>query len=242
MAVQYETYETYDTMEKTYDTMETVEPALDSKGTSIILKAIKAQDKTLVLPRRLYCLLSGILTAIVLNLILTALIVVTGIAAKDNLVSTTTANSSATPPQPVLSNSACINYKTLDSADRNVATLEDDSVCSGGNSGCCDQTGSGTISPDWKGNGWYRFMGDAGTKMPDSPVGERRCGSDITSWIAGGHPSFKDFQKEVTRTIHFEWEGKVSWKSLEAKVMHCGDFYVYNLKDISKCNSVYCGQ
>merc|ERR1711934_130660 len=93
MAVQYETYETYDTMEKTYDTMETVEPALDSKGTSIILKAIKAQDKTLVLPRRLFCLLSGILTAIVLNLILTtALIVVTGIAAKDNLESTTTAN------------------------------------------------------------------------------------------------------------------------------------------------------
>ena len=86
-------------------------------------------------------------------------------------------------------------------------------------------------------------MGDAGTKMPDSPVGERRCGSDITSWIAGGHPSFKDFQKEVTRTIHFEWEGKVAWKSFEAKVMHCGDFYVYNLKDIShKCNSVYCGQ
>ena len=85
-------------------------------------------------------------------------------------------------------------------------------------------------------------MGAAGTKMPDSPVGEKRCGSDRTTWIEGGHPSEEDFQKEVTRTIHSQWSGKVSFKSLEAKIMHCGDYYVYNLEDISSCHEVYCGQ
>merc|ERR1712226_1233813 len=129
MAVQYETYETYDTM----DTEETVEPALGSRGASIILKAIKAQDKKLVLPRRLYCLLSGLLAAIVLMLVvLTALTVVIGINRESStnpkdLMTTTTSNSTAATPQPALSNSACLHYKILDSVSRNVATLAADS-------------------------------------------------------------------------------------------------------------------
>ena len=68
-------------------------------------------------------------------------------------------------------------------------------------------------------SGSVRFMGAAGTKMPDSPVGERRCGSHITTWVAGGHPSEEDFQKEVTRTIHLQWNGGYSYKTVEAKIM-----------------------
>ena len=85
-------------------------------------------------------------------------------------------------------------------------------------------------------------MGAAGTKMPDSPVGSGRCGANAASWIAGGHPSEEDFQKEVTRTIHFQWNGGYSYKTVEAKIMHCGDYYVYNLKDTPSCDFVYCGQ
>ena len=32
----------------------------------------------------------------------------------------------------------------------------------------------------------FRLMGAAGTKLPDSPVGESRCGSHLTTWISGG--------------------------------------------------------
>ena len=85
-------------------------------------------------------------------------------------------------------------------------------------------------------------MGGAGTKMPDAPVGDRRCGSHRTSWLVGGHPSKDDFQKEVSRTINFQWNGKVADRSREAKVIHCGDYYVYYLTDLTACRGTYCGQ
>ena len=37
---------------------------------------------------------------------------------------------------------------------------------------CCDYTYL-HCSLDWKGDGWYRFIGEAGEKMPDSPPGYR---------------------------------------------------------------------
>ena len=85
-------------------------------------------------------------------------------------------------------------------------------------------------------------MGAAGTKMPDSPVGEKMCGSHRTGWIEGGHPSKDQFQIEVTRTVNFEYSGKIDNKSNQAKIMHCGDFFVYYLKDTTTCHDVYCGQ
>ena len=88
-----------------------------------------------------------------------------------------------------------------------------------------------------------RFMGAAGTKIPDSPVGERRCGTYRTTWISGGHPSnSSDYQKEVMRTINIEAYGRVSSHTTNALVVNCGDFYVYYLKDAEICNSVYCGE
>ena len=57
------------------------------------------------------------------------------------------------------SHSACIFYKILDSASRNVATLEADSVCKSedNQNPCCDKKGNSKVSPDWKGEGWYRY-------------------------------------------------------------------------------------
>ena len=87
-----------------------------------------------------------------------------------------------------------------------------------------------------------RFKGAAGSKMPDSPVGERMCGSHRTGWIQGGHPNEDQFQKEVTRTVNFQWGGKIDAMTKQAKIMHCGDFFVYYLKDTSSCRDVYCVQ
>ena len=85
-------------------------------------------------------------------------------------------------------------------------------------------------------------MGAAGTKMPDSPVGQKMCGSRGTGSIVGGHPTKDQFQKEVTRTVNFEWGGKTDHHTEQAKIMHCGDFFAYYLKDTSACIHVYCGQ
>ena len=56
--------------------------------------------------------------------------------------------------------SACIYYNILDSVSRNAATLEADSVCKSESNGnpCCDNKGHNSVSPDWKGEGWYRYV------------------------------------------------------------------------------------
>ena len=35
--------------------------------------------------------------------------------------------------------------------------------------------------------GWYRFVGDAGTKMPTKRVPAFRCGTDFPGWLDGAH-------------------------------------------------------
>ena len=87
-------------------------------------------------------------------------------------------------------------------------------------------------------------MGAAGSKIPDSPVGQKRCGTYRTTWISGGHPNNSaDYHKEVMRTINIEAYGRVSSNTTDALVVNCGgDFYVYYLKNAGICNSVYCGE
>ena len=87
-------------------------------------------------------------------------------------------------------------------------------------------------------------MGAAGSKIPDSPVGQKRCGTYRTTWISGGHPNnTADYHKEVMRTINIEAYGRVSSNTTDALVVNCGgDFYVYYLKNAGICNSVYCGE
>ena len=60
--------------------------------------------------------------------------------------------------------SACTYYNVLDSVNRNVATLNNESVCisEGSKMPCCDRSGAQTAgvlkkTPDWKGQGWYRY-------------------------------------------------------------------------------------
>ena len=60
--------------------------------------------------------------------------------------------------------STCTYYNVLDSVNRNVATLNNESVCisEGSKMPCCDRSGAQTAgvlkkTPDWKGQGWYRY-------------------------------------------------------------------------------------
>ena len=40
--------------------------------------------------------------------------------------------------------------------------------------------------------GWYRFVGAAGTKMPTTRVPAYRCGTDWSGWLDGSHPTVED--------------------------------------------------
>ena len=49
--------------------------------------------------------------------------------------------------------------------------------------------------------GWYRFVGAAGTKMPTTRVPAYRCGTDWSGWLDGSHPTVED--GEVPGTVCF---------------------------------------
>ena len=92
-------------------------------------------------------------------------------------------------------------------------------------------------SDDWKGAGWYRITGGAGTKLADFEVANYHCGTVASGWMVGGHPTV--FQGEVTRTINFNWVNKGRWKS-SVKVINCNTHYVYYLEEAPQCLLGYC--
>ena len=96
-------------------------------------------------------------------------------------------------------------------------------------------------SVDWKGAGWYRITGGAGTKLADFVVAKLHCGTRASGWMggsAGGHPTV--FQGEVTRTVNFNWASKLAWWTSSIKVINCNTHYVYYLDNTYGCLLGYC--
>ena len=65
------------------------------------------------------------------------------------------------------------------------------------------------MSRDWKGNGWYRITGEAGTKLGNSPANGRHCGTHAAGWLSGEHPTVAE--GEVDRRVNFFYVGKNAW-------------------------------
>ena len=122
-----------------------------------------------------------------------------------------------TPPE-------CLNYTTLDEADRNV-TFNDgpDGVTE------CDKTE----------NGWFRLDGAAGSQMPTDAPEIYSCGTDAPGWLKGVHPKVED--EIVSRDVCFHWLGEPCNWSVEVQVRNCGEFYVYKLPDPPDTCLRYCG-
>ena len=49
--------------------------------------------------------------------------------------------------------------------------------------------------------GWYRFVGAAGRKLPTTRAVAYRCGTDWSGWLDGAHPTEED--DEVRRMVCF---------------------------------------
>ena len=118
----------------------------------------------------------------------------------------------------------CYNYRNLSEANRKISyvTPQDSELCD-------------NSLPE----GWYRFVGAAGTKMPTTRVPAYRCGTNWSGWLDGAHPTVED--DEVSRRVCFS-DRSTGCKSLtNILVKNCGSFFIYKLVQTSKCPLRYCG-
>jgi len=125
----------------------------------------------------------------------------------------------------------CFNYKELNSPTRKRY------FSTPSNGYHCDNLRHGHTR-DWKGAGWYRITGGAGTQLADTQVPVRHCGTRMTGSLTGGHPSVE--QGEVTRTVNFNWDGSPAWTKTTINVINCGPYYVYYLVETPVCSNGYC--
>ena len=97
----------------------------------------------------------------------------------------------------------------------------------------CDDDSSSIIFKKW-----YRFVGDAGTKMPTQCVPDYRCGAVYSGWLKGGHPTLAD--GEVLSKVCFTRVGDCCKKSININVKDCGSYFIYKLEKVSSCDLRYC--
>ena len=116
--------------------------------------------------------------------------------------------------------SECKNYQILSSANRKVTH--------GSSPLLCDR---------FLGPGWFRFQGDAGTKMPPGCIPIQKCGTYITGWLNGNH--HKEYEGAVTRQVCFHFNSCCEF-SHDIQVRNYRGYYVYYLRG-TICNARYCG-
>ncbi|XP_056392110.1 uromodulin-like isoform X1 [Hyla sarda] len=90
-------------------------------------------------------------------------------------------------------------------------------------------------------NGWYRFIGSGGVRMPESCSPESGCGTHASIWLSGTHPILSD--GIVTRTVCASWIGYCcSWSST-VQIKACpGGYPLYKLNGTPNnyCSLSYC--
>ncbi|PFX29309.1 Uromodulin [Stylophora pistillata] len=86
--------------------------------------------------------------------------------------------------------------------------------------------------------GWYRFVGAAGTKMPTTRVPAFRCGTNWSGWLNGAHPTVEDGM--VAKEVCFSDRdtGCKYWTTIHVK--NCEFYFIYKLRSTA-CHSRYCG-
>ena len=86
---------------------------------------------------------------------------------------------------------------------------------------------------------WHQFVGEAGTKIPNSCVPTQRCGTHAPGWMKDAHPKKED--GVVKRKICFHWSGNCCRWSVDIDVRNCGSHYVYKLVKPPACYLRFCG-
>ena len=87
--------------------------------------------------------------------------------------------------------------------------------------------------------GWYRFVGTAGTRMPTTRVSAFSCRTHWSGWLDGANPTVED--GEVKRTVCFSDRSSGCKYSVGISVKNCGSYFIYELHHPPHCESRYCG-
>ena len=98
---------------------------------------------------------------------------------------------------------------------------------------------SGPLCDNGLAIGWYRFEGDAGTRMPTTCVDQGKCGTNFPGWLNGVHPTVAD--GEVGRAVCFGAFPDCFKYIKYIRVKNCSSYYVYELGATPSCNLRYCG-
>ena len=127
----------------------------------------------------------------------------------------------------------CNDYKILNEYQRNHQVKT-----SGGSS--CDKTGLSYTNSQWHGDDWHRFLPPAGTRIAEEAPGIKCCGTAVTGWMQGSHPT--SLGETVTRTVCFQFGSDTCYRSTQIKVRNCGQFFLYRLVDTPVCTAGYCAK
>ncbi|XP_071976590.1 uromodulin-like [Engystomops pustulosus] len=88
-------------------------------------------------------------------------------------------------------------------------------------------------------NGWYRFIGSGGVRMPESCISSFYCGTHAPMWLNGVHPTTSD--GIVNRTACATWSGSCCLWSSNIQIKACpGGYHVYKIYGTPACTLAYC--
>ena len=123
-----------------------------------------------------------------------------------------------------LSESECLKYKVLDSANRSIThQLQPGSTPS------CDYNLHHT---------WYRFLSPEGNRLASSCVPIGRCGTVVTGYLSSNPPQMTD--GIVGGDVSFHFRSNCSMWSQRIQVRNCGRFLVYKLNAPRGCPMRFC--
>jgi len=140
----------------------------------------------------------------------------------------------------------CTEYKELSSPIRNIHTNythTKDKTFGDGYIANAKNYDWYNILPDWKEDGWYRFTGEAGTKLAEGFQSFNKCGSEEPAYLVVNEDNQLPPKRtaETMKVCKPYAYGSEKCKYMQyVTVMNCGDYFTYKLTILGHGNT-YCG-